>query len=139
MRDIRVECLGTLGSLKSLAVETRWNGRSIGVTMPITTTQKNEIEAVIKTLLNATSPRIKRRLVDMFLELPDKASWPEYYQVSIPHLCSAARLLNGHHVIGDSGASLYQRCENGSGEEQIQGPIGRIYRLESCVLECTIL
>ncbi|KAI0932780.1 hypothetical protein AcV5_004095 [Taiwanofungus camphoratus] len=58
--------------------------------MPITTTQKNEIEAVIKTLLNATSPRIKRRLVDMFLELPDKASWPEYYQV-IPE----PRCING--------------------------------------------
>lgn len=49
--------------------------------MALTAAQKSEIDNIITVLLNATSPRIKRRLVDMFLELPDRESWAEYYEV----------------------------------------------------------
>ncbi|KZT09072.1 uncharacterized protein LAESUDRAFT_723382 [Laetiporus sulphureus 93-53] len=49
--------------------------------MPVTASQKSEIENVIQALLNTTSSRKKRRLADMFSELPDRDSWPEYYEV----------------------------------------------------------
>ncbi|GBE78547.1 hypothetical protein SCP_0114360 [Sparassis crispa] len=49
--------------------------------MPITAPQKHEIDDVINVLFNASSARGKRRLADMFLELVDRQSWPEYYEV----------------------------------------------------------
>lgn len=49
--------------------------------MPLSATQKHDIEDVIKALLNLTAPRGKRRLADMFLDLVDRESWPEYYEV----------------------------------------------------------
>ncbi|OBZ78727.1 Chromatin structure-remodeling complex subunit rsc1 [Grifola frondosa] len=58
--------------------------------MAVTAAQKSAIEEVIKALLNATSRRVKRRLAEMFLELVDKESWPEYYEV-IPQ----PRCING--------------------------------------------
>ncbi|KAH9947379.1 hypothetical protein B0H21DRAFT_739315 [Amylocystis lapponica] len=58
--------------------------------MPVTPTQKSELENVLQTLLNASTQRPKRRLADMFMELVDKESWPEYYEV-IPE----PRCLNG--------------------------------------------
>lgn len=50
--------------------------------MVISQVQKHAIEETITVLLNASSPRAKRKLVGMFLVLPDRESWPEYYQVS---------------------------------------------------------
>lgn len=49
--------------------------------MPITVAQKEEIQHVIDTLVKATAPRGKRRLAGMFLDLVDRESWPEYYEV----------------------------------------------------------
>ncbi|PCH33194.1 hypothetical protein WOLCODRAFT_93094 [Wolfiporia cocos MD-104 SS10] len=49
--------------------------------MPITASQKLEVDDAIKALLSATSRNSKRRIADMFLELPDRESWPEYYEV----------------------------------------------------------
>lgn len=49
--------------------------------MVISQVQKHAIEETITVLLNASSPRAKRKLVGMFLVLPDRESWPEYYQV----------------------------------------------------------
>lgn len=49
--------------------------------MAISTTQKSAIERVIDTLVNLTSSRGKRQLSEMFMELPDKEAWPEYYEV----------------------------------------------------------
>ena len=49
--------------------------------MPVNAAQKNAIEEVIRALTSATSRRAKRRLADMFLDLVDRDSWPEYYEV----------------------------------------------------------
>ncbi|KAI0327304.1 hypothetical protein GY45DRAFT_1327801 [Cubamyces sp. BRFM 1775] len=58
--------------------------------MPVNAAQKNAIEEVIRALTSATSRRVKRRLADMFLDLVDRDSWPEYYEV-IPQ----PRCING--------------------------------------------
>ncbi|KAI0085714.1 hypothetical protein BDY19DRAFT_896215 [Irpex rosettiformis] len=49
--------------------------------MTITTTQKAEIESIIRTITDATVPRRKRKLAEMFLDLPDADAYPEYYEV----------------------------------------------------------
>ena len=49
--------------------------------MPVTAAQKDGIQQVIDALLKATAGRGKRRLADMFLDLVDRESWPEYYEV----------------------------------------------------------
>ncbi|THG96542.1 hypothetical protein EW026_g5306 [Hermanssonia centrifuga] len=49
--------------------------------MAITNTQKTEIEAIIQILLETSTTRRKRRLADMFLDLVDRDSWPEYYEI----------------------------------------------------------
>lgn len=51
--------------------------------MAITQAQKIGIQEVIKSLLDATVSRGKRRLADMFLDLVDKDDWPEYYEVRL--------------------------------------------------------
>ena len=53
--------------------------------MAITPVQKTAIEEVIKALLGAPSRRTKRHLADMFLDLVDRDSWPEYYEVHRAH------------------------------------------------------
>ncbi|KAF9221270.1 hypothetical protein BS17DRAFT_271837 [Gyrodon lividus] len=58
--------------------------------MPITSTQKAAIEEVIDVLVSTTPARGKRQLSGMFLELVDRADWPEYYEV-IPE----PRCING--------------------------------------------
>ncbi|KAI0367477.1 hypothetical protein BV20DRAFT_970438 [Pilatotrama ljubarskyi] len=58
--------------------------------MPVTAAQKIAIEEVIRALTSATSRRVKRRLADMFMDLVDRDSWPEYYEV-IPQ----PRCING--------------------------------------------
>ncbi|KAI8983322.1 hypothetical protein BD414DRAFT_490572 [Trametes punicea] len=58
--------------------------------MTVTPAQKTAIDEVIGALTSATSRRAKRRLADMFLELVDKGSWPEYYEV-----ISHPRCING--------------------------------------------
>lgn len=47
--------------------------------------QKNEIEAILKTLLDASAgPRGRKRLLaNMFLDLVDKEAWAEYYEVFV--------------------------------------------------------
>ncbi|KAL7285867.1 hypothetical protein ACG7TL_000978 [Trametes sanguinea] len=48
---------------------------------------KAAIEEVIRALTSATSRRVKRRLADMFMDLVDKDSWPEYYEVITQPRC----------------------------------------------------
>ena len=47
--------------------------------MAITAAQKRGIEDVIQTLCGATKGR--RKICEMFMALPDKDAWPEYYKV----------------------------------------------------------
>ncbi|KAI0825268.1 hypothetical protein BC628DRAFT_1419247 [Trametes gibbosa] len=49
--------------------------------MPLNAAQRSAIEDVVRALTSATSRRAKRRLADMFLDLVDRESWPEYYEV----------------------------------------------------------
>ncbi|KAG2024033.1 bromeodomain-containing protein [Coprinopsis cinerea AmutBmut pab1-1] len=49
--------------------------------MTITSQQKQALEEIIQTILDAKSSRGKRQLAEMFLELVDKTDWPEYYEV----------------------------------------------------------
>ena len=55
--------------------------------MPLSAAQKTAINEIVGALTGATSRRTKRRLAGMFLELVDKDSWPEYYEV--PNSCDA--------------------------------------------------
>ncbi|KAF8548751.1 hypothetical protein OG21DRAFT_1422510 [Imleria badia] len=58
--------------------------------MPITSAQKTAIEEIINILVATTPPRGKRQLAAMFMDLVDRAGWPEYYEV-IPE----PRCING--------------------------------------------
>lgn len=49
--------------------------------MAITPAQKSAIEDVVDTLKKATSPKKKRSLSELFLELVDKDTWTNYYEV----------------------------------------------------------
>lgn len=49
--------------------------------MPITSAQKAAIEEIIDVLVSTTPARGKRQLSGMFMELVDRAGWPEYYEV----------------------------------------------------------
>ncbi|KAJ7088356.1 hypothetical protein B0H15DRAFT_289076 [Mycena belliarum] len=58
--------------------------------MAITPSQKQAIEEVLRSITSAIGAPRKRQLAGMFLELVDRHTWPEYYQV-IPE----PRCLNG--------------------------------------------
>ncbi|KAF9449324.1 hypothetical protein P691DRAFT_812703 [Macrolepiota fuliginosa MF-IS2] len=49
--------------------------------MPISAAQKTAIEEVISTLLGIHTPRGKRALCAMFMELVDREEWPQYYEI----------------------------------------------------------
>jgi hypothetical protein len=49
--------------------------------MPISSAQKAAIEEVIDVLISTTPARGKRQVSSMFLDLVDRADWPEYYEV----------------------------------------------------------
>lgn len=51
------------------------------ITMPITSVQKTSIEEVLAVIISATAPRGKRVLSTIFMDLVDRAEWPEYYEV----------------------------------------------------------
>ena len=51
--------------------------------MTITSTQKAAIGEVINAIVSEKSPRKKRVLSDMFLDLVDRAEWPQYYEVCV--------------------------------------------------------
>ena len=48
--------------------------------MAVSSVQKAEIETIIQVLTDATAPRRKRKLAEMFLDLPDADAYPEYYE-----------------------------------------------------------
>ena len=60
--------------------------------MTITPAQKSAIEDIVDTLKKATSPKKKRSLSDLFLELVDKDSWANYYEARNGHICALAYL-----------------------------------------------
>jgi len=50
--------------------------------MALTDTQKAALEQVIQAVKSVASPRKKRVLAELFLELVDKEAWADYYQVT---------------------------------------------------------
>lgn len=54
--------------------------------MTITPAQKSAIEDVVDALKKATSPKKKRSLSELFLELVDKDTWANYYEAR--NLCA---------------------------------------------------
>ncbi|KAF9482362.1 hypothetical protein BDN70DRAFT_436154 [Pholiota conissans] len=49
--------------------------------MTVTQAQKTAIEEVMSILLVTTTPRGKRQLASMFMDLVDRTEWPEYYEI----------------------------------------------------------
>lgn len=54
--------------------------------MVVTVPQKQAIEEVINVLVNTSPPRGKRHLSALFMDLVDRAEYPEYYEVCSPFL-----------------------------------------------------
>jgi hypothetical protein len=53
--------------------------------MAVTDAQKAAVEQVIQAIKSVSSPRKKRVLADLFLDLVDKDAWADYYQVTSVH------------------------------------------------------
>lgn len=52
--------------------------------MPIGEVLKSNVAEVLEALCNVpVGGRGKRKMVDMFMDLPDRESWPEYYEARI--------------------------------------------------------
>jgi chromatin structure-remodeling complex subunit RSC1/2 len=51
--------------------------------MPVTTAQKSAVQEIIEAIKSVTSPKKKRNLSDLFLELVDKETWTNYYEVRV--------------------------------------------------------
>lgn len=62
--------------------------------MTLTSAQKSAAEEVLDVIVSTTGPRGKRHLSAMFMDLVDRADWPEYYEVNcVPF--PAHDLMNG--------------------------------------------
>ena len=55
--------------------------------MAVTDAQKAAAEQVIQAIKSVSSPRKKRVLAELFLDLVDKETWADYYQVTLPSPC----------------------------------------------------
>lgn len=67
----------------TLHLRLRRYGRDSGQTMPIGEVLKSNVAEVLEALCNVPAGgRGKRKMVDMFMDLPDRESWPEYYEAS---------------------------------------------------------
>jgi chromatin structure-remodeling complex subunit RSC1/2 len=62
--------------------------------MAVTDAQKAAVEQVIQTIKSLSSPRKKRVLADLFLDLVDRETWADYYQVTTHLLTMSIRTLN---------------------------------------------
>ena len=75
--------------------------------MPILEAQRKAVEEVIGALISATAGnKGKRRLAEMFLELPDRDAWSEYYEVRKTLLSSAATA--DIALLDNTGTSLHR-------------------------------
>jgi chromatin structure-remodeling complex subunit RSC1/2 len=51
--------------------------------MTVTTAQKSAIQEIIQVIKSVTSPKKKRNLSDLFLDLVDRDAWANYYEVRV--------------------------------------------------------
>jgi chromatin structure-remodeling complex subunit RSC1/2 len=59
--------------------------------MTVTTAQKSAIQEIIDAIKSVTSPKKKRNLAELFLDLVDRVTWANYYEVRVK------RRLLGHN------------------------------------------
>lgn len=85
--------------------------------MPLPPAQKHDVEEVIQALLNTT--RNKRKLAEMFMDLPDRTAWAEYYEVCIRASLSRRKVLTALLLPDYSSASLHQSYTEQLGKEQV--------------------
>ena len=65
--------------------------------MAVTDAQKAAVEQVIQTVKSVSSPRKKRVIAELFLDLVDKEAWADYYQVTTTSIHQSIRTLNHVH------------------------------------------
>lgn len=51
--------------------------------MTVTTAQKSAIHEIIDAIKSVTSPKKKRNLAELFLDLVDRVTWANYYEVRV--------------------------------------------------------
>jgi chromatin structure-remodeling complex subunit RSC1/2 len=51
--------------------------------MTVTTAQKSAIQEIIEAIKSVTSPKKRRNLSDLFLDLVDRDAWANYYEVRV--------------------------------------------------------
>ena len=92
--------------------------------MPVTPAQRTAIEQVIDAVKCVPSPRKKRVLAELFLELVDKDAWADYYQVSTfpvplnPHA--------NHQIPGYSSTQGFERHLRQASGGLVQRPSGSL-------------
>ena len=64
--------------------------------MAVTDAQKAAVEQVIQAIKTVSSPRKKRVIAELFLDLVDKEAWADYYQVTTS-IHQSIRTLNRVH------------------------------------------
>lgn len=110
--------------------------------MPIGEVLKSNVAEVLEALCNvpaSASGRGKRKMVDMFMDLPDRESWPEYYEA---RTC-LHRLYNERKItftyLGHPRTSLHKWCEGKTREERLQECARRALGLKTRLSERVVL
>ena len=107
--------------------------------MPVTDSQKAAIEQVIEAVKSVTSPRKKRVLSELFLELVDKETWANYYQVTFLRFVPLSVILSLRPIIGHSPAQFFEFRFPEASRWFIQGPAGCLRGPEPSLLERALL
>jgi chromatin structure-remodeling complex subunit RSC1/2 len=91
----------------------------VASSMPVTTAQRSAVQEVIDAIKSVSSPKKKRNLSELFLELVDKKTWANYYEVRVkprPYLAFP------HTFFTTSDKVIPQpRCLNGVSQKLLEG------------------
>jgi hypothetical protein len=109
--------------------------------MAVTDAQKAAVERVIQVIKSVSSPRKKRVLADLFLELVDKETWADYYQVTsiILPVTLSIHTLNQCPTIGHSPTQVSRWHRAEAPGPVLHGPARNLRRFESGLLERALL
>jgi hypothetical protein len=105
--------------------------------MAVTDAQKAAVEQVIQAIKSVSSPRKKRVIADLFLDLVDKETWADYYQVTLRHPvdpCPQPCPIIGH---SPTQVSQWRRAE--APGRILHGPTRSLRRFEPGLLERALL
>jgi chromatin structure-remodeling complex subunit RSC1/2 len=64
--------------------------------MTVTTAQKSAIQEIIQLIKSVTSPKKRRNLSDLFLDLVDRDAWAHYYEVRVSAYAYSPRRYVNH-------------------------------------------